>query len=55
MELLAFPRLSGHAEIAWSPREGRSWEEYAARLARHGARLEALGVGYYRSPEVAWR
>ena len=55
VELLAFPRLAGHAEIAWSPREGRSWDEYAARLALHGARLEALGVGYYRSPEIAWR
>jgi hexosaminidase len=55
VDLLAFPRLAGHAEIAWSPREGRSWDEYAVRLAHHGERLDALGVGYYRSSEVAWR
>ncbi len=54
IEFLAFPRLAGHAEIAWSAQEGRDWEEYRARLAHHGARLEAMGIGYYRSPLVDW-
>jgi hexosaminidase len=54
IDLLMFPRLLGHAEIGWSPREGRSWEEYRDRLAYHGARLEARGVGFYRSPLVDW-
>jgi len=54
LDLLTWPRLAGHAEIAWSPREGRSWEEYRERLAVHGRRLEAAGVGLYRSPLVDW-
>jgi hexosaminidase len=54
IEYMAFPRLPGHAEIGWSPRAGRSWEEYRQRLAAHGARLEALGINYYRSPQVPW-
>jgi hexosaminidase len=54
IELLMFPRLAGHAEIAWSPAEGRSFDEYHERLGRYGARLEALGVGYYRAPDIDW-
>jgi hexosaminidase len=53
LDLLTWPRLAGHAEVAWSP-EGRSWQEYRLRLAVHGGRLEALGVGFYRSPLVDW-
>jgi hexosaminidase len=54
-DFLAFPRLLGHAEIAWSPARGRAWKDYRWRLAAQGERLDALGVGYYRSPEVPWR
>lgn len=54
IEWMTFPRLMGYAEIGWSPASGRDWEEYRARLARHGPRLEALGVNFYRSPQVLW-
>lgn len=53
LDYLAFPRLLGIAEIAWSP-EGRDWRDYGLRLGAHGARLQALGVGFHRSPEVRW-
>jgi hexosaminidase len=49
-----FPRLLGYAEIGWSPRDGRNWEEYSARLAQHGARLDAHRVAFYRSPLIDW-
>jgi hexosaminidase len=55
LDYLAFPRLLGHAEIAWSPAAGRSWPDYRQRLAAQGERLFALGVAFYRSPEVRWR
>jgi hexosaminidase len=55
LDYLVFPRLLGHAEIGWSPREGRSWRRYRSRLATHGPRLQALGVAFYESPEVPWR
>lgn len=54
IEWMTFPRLMGYAEIGWSPASGRDWEEYRARLARHGPRLEALGVNFYHSPQVLW-
>jgi hexosaminidase len=53
-EYLAFPRLIGIAEIGWSPARGRSWAEYRARLGAQGPLLDALGVNYFRSPEVPW-
>ena len=55
LDYLAFPRLLGHAEIAWSPAAGRAWPGYRRRLAAHGPRLEVLGVAFHRTPEVPWR
>ena len=55
LDYLMFPRLLGHAEIAWSPAAGRTWRRYRGRLAAHGPRLRALGVSFYASPEVPWR
>jgi hexosaminidase len=54
-EYLAFPRLIGIAEIGWSPARGRSWPEYRLRLAEQAPLLDALGVNFYRSPEIPWR
>lgn len=52
-DYLMFPRLAGHAELGWFG-PGRSFVEYRVRLAHHGQRLSALGVNFYRSPQVAW-
>jgi hexosaminidase len=53
IEFMAFPRLAGLAELAWSPRD-RSWEEYKGRLAKHGKHMEALGISFFKSPDVEW-
>jgi hexosaminidase len=55
IEFMAFPRLPGIAEIGWSQRTGRNWDEYRLRLAAQGPRWEAQGVNFYRSPQVPWR
>jgi hexosaminidase len=54
VEMMAFPRLLGHADIAWADVPGRTWATYRQRLATHGPRLTALGVAFYRAPEVDW-
>lgn len=54
LDLLVFPRLLGIAEIGWSPVSGRDWQEYRLRLATHGPRMAALGIDFYRSPQVPW-
>ena len=53
IEYMAFPRLPGLAELAWSPK-GEPWEEYRKRLAAHGKYMEAMGINFYRTPEVDW-
>jgi hexosaminidase len=53
IEYLTFPRLLGVAELAWSPKD-QNWEEYRQRLAAHGKRMEAMGINFYRSPDVDW-
>jgi hexosaminidase len=55
LEYMTFPRLPAVAEVAWSPAAARQWEEFAPRLAAHGPRWSALGVNFYRSPQVPWR
>ncbi|MGW0332110.1 beta-N-acetylhexosaminidase [Streptomyces sp. NPDC003011] len=54
VEYLAFPRLAGAAELGWSPAATHDWEAYRVRLAAQGPRWDALGIGYYRAPEVPW-
>ncbi|MBK9094661.1 MAG: beta-N-acetylhexosaminidase [Anaerolineae bacterium] len=54
IEWMAFPRLAALAEIAWSPANRCRWDDFRIRLAAHGARLQALGVNFYRSPQVPW-
>ena len=53
IEFMAFPRLPGLAELAWSSK-GRSWDEYKLRLAKHGRLMEKLGINFFRSPDVDW-
>jgi len=55
VEFMAFPRLLALAEVACAPADEREWESFRARLAEHEPRLEALGVNYFRSPEIPWR
>ncbi len=54
IEYLVFPRLPGYAEIAWTAREKRTWDEYKYRLADHASRMEAMDIGYYKEPVVPW-
>jgi len=53
-ESLLFPRLAAIAEVAWSPAVDRVWDEFSKRLGRHGARMTAMGINFYRSPRVPW-
>ncbi|MEV0369187.1 beta-N-acetylhexosaminidase [Streptomyces sp. NPDC050636] len=54
IEYMAFPRLPGIAELGWSPATTHDWDAYKERLAAQGPRWDAMGLGYYRSPEVPW-
>jgi hexosaminidase len=51
---MAFPRLPGIAELGWSPEATHDWDAYRVRLAAQAPRWTALGITFYRSPQVDW-
>jgi hexosaminidase len=52
-EYMAFPRLVAIAEVGWSA-PARDFESFRQRLGAQGPRLTALGVNFYRSPQIPW-
>ncbi|MDH2427278.1 beta-N-acetylhexosaminidase [Sphaerisporangium sp. TRM90804] len=54
IEYMAFPRLPAIAELGWSPRSTHDWEAFRLRLAAQAPRWTAMGIGFYRSPQIPW-
>lgn len=54
LDVMAFPRLPGIAELGWSPRATHDWDTYKHRLVAQAPRWDALGIRYHRSPQVPW-
>ena len=52
VEHMAFPRLAAIAEVGWTAQSSRQWDEFARRLGAQIGRWEALGINFYRAPEV---
>ena len=52
LDYMIYPRVLGHAEIGWTAKEDRSWDEYKTRLATHDARLDLQGIGYKRDSMI---
>lgn len=43
---MAYPRAAAIAEVLWSPRESRNWDQFQMRLSGDLDRLKALEVNY---------
>jgi len=48
VEYMAFPRACSMAEVLWSPKESRNFDQFMVRLPFHLDRLTALDVNYRR-------
>ena len=46
VEYMAFPRLSAIAEVAWSAKAARNFDDFKRRLKANEARLDQMGVKY---------
>ncbi len=46
LQYMAFPRGCAIAEVVWTPKERRGFEEFMKRLPAHLERLGAMGVNY---------
>ena len=50
-EYMTFPRLTALAEVTWSAKETRNYEDFLRRLKTDDRRLDQLGVNY-RNPDL---
>ncbi len=48
-EYMIFPRLSALAEVTWSPKDSRNFDDFKRRLKLDEQRLDRLGVNYRSS------
>jgi len=48
VEYMTLPRLCALAEVVWSPKETRNWEDFTRRLRVHEQRLDQMYVNYRR-------
>ncbi len=51
---MLLPRLAAIAEVAWTTPDRHGWDDFARRVAQHGAGWDALGLPWYPSPQVDW-
>ena len=49
LEYMAYPRASALAEVGWSPKTSKNYENFLARLSRHLNRFDVAGI-HYRKP-----
>ncbi len=45
-QYMAFPRMCALAEVTWSPKASRNWEDFIRRLRTQFQRFDQLGVNY---------
>ncbi len=45
-EYMAFPRAIALAEVGWSPKAGKDFKDFSARLDKHEALLDAMKLNY---------
>lgn len=48
LEELTFPRLSALAEVVWSPKSSRNWDDFSRRLNVEYRRLAVCGINYWQ-------
>ncbi len=49
VEYMAIPRMAALAEVVWSPKGKRSYDEFQQRLIKHFGILDAMGVNYAKA------
>lgn len=49
LQYMVWPRAFAVAEVLWSPKEKRNWNDFTHRVEDHFSRLDAAGTNYARS------
>ena len=48
-EYMTFPRIAAMAEVLWSPKEVRSWDDFSLRIQSMMKRYDQMGINYSKS------
>ena len=46
---MMFPRVCALAEVTWSPKSSRDWNDFTRRLQVQYERFDQLGINYRRN------
>lgn len=49
LEYMSYPRAWALSEVAWSPKEGKNWQDFMRRMERHFLRADVAGINYAKS------
>jgi hexosaminidase len=49
-EYMAFPRVCALAEVTWSAKDARNWDDFIRRLQVQNQRFDELGINYRHGP-----
>lgn len=52
VERMAMPRMAALAEVAWSPKESKDWNDFSQRLRYMTARYAQMGVNYHKGSHI---
>lgn len=47
VEWMLYPRICALAEVLWSPKENRNWDNFYQRITQYYPIMEKLGINYY--------
>lgn len=50
VEYMVFPRMSALAEIVWSPKESKRWDNFKTRMPKQFERYKNRGINYAKVP-----
>ncbi len=48
-EYMIYPRIAAIAEIGWSAKEGKNWDDFLGRMVKQFRRYDQMGVNYARN------
>ncbi len=51
-EYMTWPRACALAEVGWTSRQNKNWDDFEQRMVTHGQRLEALNVNYHKKRDI---
>lgn len=50
VQYMVWPRATALAEVGWTSKEGKNFEDFTKRMETHKKRLDFLGVNYFGAP-----